>query len=1222
MYQRILLWLIGCGLMGTVQAQNALRFDVSLPIDGAVYQQNNSGTGEIYVTGTINSLSFRNGIRGVPTAQLRKLDRLTGTILSGSPINVSLSRVSQSTFFYGTVTVPKGWYQLTVSQAGVASITRKVGVGEVFIIAGQSNAQGFCPDFQSNQAVSTQLLDAVRVSPKVIAVLDGKNPNDTLDRDMPGSYRTITELKSTAEVAVIGPNGQCRWYWASAAAQLSDALDAPVALFNAAYSGTTITNWVTSANADNRTSGGGGTPDGTDKRYAPGSPFYFFANTLQLLTNVYGVRAVLWMQGETDNKAILQTNNLVPNPGGDYTQDWTDRIVVNSAGLPVASNTVPLGNGNKERRNVQTTQNYRDKLAYLITKSREFVYNPDNQKIPWVVAKASLILGQTNSIITDGQTASLLGDAVIQGPNLDNIGANRRYTTGSDEPVHFVNSALDDVATLWADVLKDMCLNSRVTPFTVQRQGTVPQLASISQDGTLAEAPSGYTWRWVRDNGSFDVNAPVGTAQGLRVSGSNPAGYTRSVTNAPSSGTYRAVLQNSNGQFILTPSVRLPYTLVDDTGCNLSINATVSNANPGCGGAISLNAFCDTGDCNGISYAWSGTGFSSNQQNPSLNAPASNGTYTYTVSATRSGCSTSSSVNINVIGCGPTGVVCYEAEGGSGNRTPESNGSASGGQYVGGFGGPGEYMDYAINGVPSAGNYTLSLFYASGETPRIGLKVNGNTVSTVTPGGTAGWTNFRETTTTISLNAGNNTIRVQGDGGQFTLDKLCVNAGGTPPTTTGCDFAVATPSVSNANPGCSGSINLNANCAGNDCGSAGFAWTLNGTNVATGATPGSISAPGSNGGYTYTVSATKSGCTTKTGSVGITVSGCGTTPPTTTGNCYEAEGYPRSAGTEVSSGGNASGGQYVGGFDGASRYVDFAVNMTSAGSYPLTFYYASGESGGHIDYRINGGAVAVKGIDPNGSWNQFQPASAVQVALNAGANTIRVQGGFRFTLDKICVNGGTTTPPTTPPTNANYASSLDEGSCQTVAGWAFNQNTPAQSITVDIYLNGQLAQGGYPATNPRPDVATYYGTGSNNQYGFSWPVPASYRNGGSLTVSVRYGGTSQDINGSPRSAGTCNGSRVAAVVSEPDADTDTGLVISPNPSSGRVSVRFRLVAGERGSLSVQSLTGAVLQSRAVVGTGAAQTDVLDMEREPAGLYLIRVSGSSGKAQTGRVLLMR
>ena len=51
-------------------------------------------------------------------------------------------------------------------------------------------------------------------------------------------------------------------------------------------------------------------------------------------------------------------------------------------------------------------------------------------------------------------------------------------------------------------------------------------------------------------------------------------------------------------------------------------------------------------------------------------------------------------------------------------------------------------------------------------------------------------------------------------------------------------------------------------------------------------------------------------------------------------------------------------GKHVGGFDGASRYVDFAVSVSSAGSYPLTFQYSSGEVGGYIDYAINGGGGA------------------------------------------------------------------------------------------------------------------------------------------------------------------------------------------------------------------------------------------------------------------------
>ncbi len=321
-------------------------------------------------------------------------------------------------------------------------------------------------------------------------------------------------------------------------------------------------------------------------------------------------------------------------------------------------------------------------------------------------------------------------------------------------------------------------------------------------------------------------------------------------------------------------------------------------------------------------------------------------------------------------------------------------------------------------------------------------------------------------------------------------------------------------------------------------------------------------------------------------------------PPTPTGGCYEAESGSRSPGTDLSSGGNASGGQYVGGFDGASRYVDFTVNVTSAGNFPLTFYYGSGEAGGYIDHAINGGSVArLNGISTTGGWNQFAASNAVTLVLNAGNNTIRVQGGFRFTLDKICLDGGSTPPPTPP-------------------SGSFALNPP----TLDCGSGNVVLS----VVNSNGSTVEYRAIGLRDwETGNVLNVPSHQRNGTTFTFQARQSGTevSQSL------TTNCAGYRLGLASSEPVEDADTGLVISPNPSSGRVSGRFRLGVGERGSLLVQSLTGAVLQSRAVVGTGATQTEVLDMEGEPSGLYLIRVIGratlsNGSKAQTGRVLLMR
>lgn len=71
---------------------------------------------------------------------------------------------------------------------------------------------------------------------------------------------------------------------------------------------------------------------------------------LQLYASTYGVRAVLWMQGETDIKSIEQSDN----PNSQYRNDWTERLLTNVAGRLIAAAEVPLGNGNLENAGLPT----------------------------------------------------------------------------------------------------------------------------------------------------------------------------------------------------------------------------------------------------------------------------------------------------------------------------------------------------------------------------------------------------------------------------------------------------------------------------------------------------------------------------------------------------------------------------------------------------------------------------------------------------------------------------------------------------------------------------------------------------------------------------------------------------------------------------------------------------------------------------------------------------
>ncbi|GAB3327629.1 hypothetical protein GCM10027299_28520 [Larkinella ripae] len=93
-----------------------------------------------------------------------------------------------------------------------------------------------------------------------------------------------------------------------------------------------------------------------------------------------------------------------------------------------------------------------------------------------------------------------------------------------------------------------------------------------------------------------------------------------------------------------------------------------------------------------------------------------------------------------------------------------------------------------------------------------------------------------------------------------------------------CNFAVSTPALSAS---CNAGVTLTAGCSGSDCGGVSYAWSGNGVSQS-GSSVG-ITAPGTAGTYSYTVTATKTGCSSQTSVLALTVS-CTTNPPVVTGN--------------------------------------------------------------------------------------------------------------------------------------------------------------------------------------------------------------------------------------------------------------------------------------------------------------------------------------------------
>ncbi|ALJ00188.1 hypothetical protein DC20_15980 [Rufibacter tibetensis] len=116
----------------------------------------------------------------------------------------------------------------------------------------------------------------------------------------------------------------------------------------------------------------------------------------------------------------------------------------------------------------------------------------------------------------------------------------------------------------------------------------------------------------------------------------------------------------------------------------------------------------------------------------------------------------------------------------------------------------------------------------------------------------------------------------------------------------------------------------------------------------------------------------------------------GTTTITGTSNRIEAERYTSMSGVQVETTTDAGAGQNVGHID-ANDWMNYSVNVSSAGTYTMNFRVASGYStGGRFEVRNANGAVLATVVVPGtGGWQSWQAVSA-PVALTSGTQTLQL----------------------------------------------------------------------------------------------------------------------------------------------------------------------------------------------------------------------------------------
>ena len=151
----------------------------------------------------------------------------------------------------------------------------------------------------------------------------------------------------------------------------------------------------------------------------------------------------------------------------------------------------------------------------------------------------------------------------------------------------------------------------------------------------------------------------------------------------------------------------------------------------------------------------------------------------------------------------------------------------------------------------------------------------------------------------------------------------------------------------------------------------------------------------------------------------------GTTPPPNPGvtTRIEAENYNSMSGVAKENTSDAGGGQNVGYID-FGDWMDYSVNVSSAGGYAINLRVAS-PSGGQLQIKNASGIVLATVAIPNtGGWQNWQTVSA-NISLAAGVQTIRVQStsnGWNFNWLEIAGNSAITMR--TLPTNEVLSSAI------------------------------------------------------------------------------------------------------------------------------------------------------------------------------------------------------
>jgi hypothetical protein len=554
----------------------------------------------------------------------------------------------------------------------------------------------------------------------------------------------------------------------------------------------------------------------------------------------------------------------------------------------------------------------------------------------------------------------------------DNNGA-----TAFDDVVVNVNSAPNQSPSANAGTDKTITLPTNSISLT--GSGSDP-------DGSI----SAYSWSKV-SGGTATINSP--SAASTTVSGLAQGSY-----------IFRLTVTDNNGA-----------TASDDV--NVTVNGAANqtpSANAGADQTITLPASSVTLSGSGTdpdgsiaSYAWSKVSGGS----ATINSPSSasttisglaQGSYIFRLTVTdNAGATASDDVLVTVNGSSGGGSSRIEAENWSAMSGVLTENCSEGTLDVGWID-QNDWMDYSVN-VPTAGSYTINLRIA---TPYTGAQLQiknggGSVLATVNVPTTGGFQTWQTTTATISLAAGTQTIRLQSTtGAGWNINWLEIAgasaANQTPSAIAGADQTITLPT---------NSVTLTGSGTDPDGSIASYAWTKISGGAATINAPGAATTTVSGlaqGSYIFRLTVTDNAGATASDDVLVTVNG------SSGGGSSRIEAENWSAMSGVLTENCAEGTLDVGWID-QNDWMDYSVNVPTAGSYTINLRIATPNFGAQFQVKNSGGGVlATVAVPTTGGWQTWQTMS-VTVNLVAGMQTIRLQSttGAGWNINWLEIAGAT-----------------------------------------------------------------------------------------------------------------------------------------------------------------------------------------------------------------------